>query len=178
MKERLSGLLRWVLVGLAVLLMVRSASRGCSTLPEVGSAASGFSLPDARGGGSWSLEGFKGAPVALVFFATWCPSCRDELPELAKAIVDRPGMKVLLLSDEDAKHVGNWLNGHGYAIPAAGRAGQVWRAYGVNVVPSVVVIGAEGDVVYAGQGGSSLTKALALLAERTTRVPAVTGERY
>lgn len=160
MKERLATVIRWVLIGVAVVLLVRSASGGCSTLPEVGSPAPGFAVPDAWGSGTWSLEAFQGAPVVLVFFATWCPSCREELPEVTKALASLPAMKVLLLSDEAPQHVGTWLKGHGYAIAAGGAAGPVWRAYGVRVVPSVVVVGADGNIAYAGQGGSALTDAL------------------
>jgi len=162
-KERLATVIRWVVLGLAVVVLVRVTFGGCSTLPAVGTSAPAFTLPDAWGDGTWSLEAFKGAPVALVFFATWCPSCRAELPDIARALAERPGMKVLMLSDEDAPHVGAWLKGHGYAIAAAGRAGPAWRAYGVQAVPSVVVVAADGTIAYAGQGGSSLTEALRMM---------------
>ena len=87
-------------------------------------------------------------------------SRREELPEVTKALAAWPALKVLLLSDEAPQHVGTWLKGHGYAIAAGGAAGPAWQAYGVRVVPSVVVVGADGNVAYAGQGGSALTDAL------------------
>lgn len=164
MNERFKSLLRWGLVGLAVVLLVRSSSGGgCSTLVAEGTPAPSFSVPDAGGRGTWSLEVFEGKPVALVFFATWCPSCRAELPEIARAVGERPGTNVLLLSDEDPGHVGTWLKARGFEIPAAGRASAAWHEYGVRVVPSVVVVGADGKVAFAGQGGTSLSQALELL---------------
>lgn len=39
------------------------------------------SLPDARGD-PVALAQFKGRPVVVNFWATWCPPCVDEMPEL------------------------------------------------------------------------------------------------
>jgi len=162
LKRDIGPVIRWVLVGLVLALMMRQASDGCSTMVEEGTPAPAFALPDAGTGPTWTLESFRGAPIALVFFATWCPSCREELPHIARVLREAPGTKVLLLSDEDPDHVGAWLKAKGFAIPAAGRAGRTWKAYGVNAVPSVVVVGADGTVAYSEQGGGSLVRALSL----------------
>ena len=45
----------------------------------------GFVLPRLEGGGSVSLSQFHGRPLVVNFFASWCPACRTELPELASA---------------------------------------------------------------------------------------------
>jgi len=47
----------------------------------IGSPAPGFELPDTRGA-VFDLERVRGRVVFLNFWATWCVSCREELPEL------------------------------------------------------------------------------------------------
>lgn len=55
--------------------------------PAVGYLAPRFSLSDL-GGTSRSLKDFRGHPVWINFWATWCPPCRAEMPEMQK-IYDR-----------------------------------------------------------------------------------------
>jgi thiol-disulfide isomerase/thioredoxin len=87
------------------------------------------------------VETLAGDPVALApsegralvvhFFATWCPSCAEELPELdraSKACAD--GLEIALVDvDEDADAVRRYLAAHGVALPALrDPGGRAWRA--------------------------------------------------
>jgi thiol-disulfide isomerase/thioredoxin len=50
------------------------------------SAAPGFSVARlGQAGSTISLSDFRGRPVVMNFFASWCPPCRDELPTLSAA---------------------------------------------------------------------------------------------
>lgn len=53
-------------------------------LPEVGEAAPDFVALDSTGSGVW-LHDFKGQPVWLTFWGSWCPPCRVEMPEIEAA---------------------------------------------------------------------------------------------
>ncbi len=52
--------------------------------PAVGHPAPDFTLTTA-GGETFKLSDLRGTPVVLNFWATWCPPCRAELPELEAA---------------------------------------------------------------------------------------------
>lgn len=46
--------------------------------------ATAFDLPDLQSDGRVRLEEFRGRPVVVNFFASWCTSCDFELPGFAK----------------------------------------------------------------------------------------------
>ena len=72
---------------------------GPSTTPSIGAAAVPFDLKTLEGKPA-NLEIFRGKPLVLNFFASWCDPCRDEMPlinELAAKAAGRyhdPGIAV------------------------------------------------------------------------------------
>ena len=63
----------------ACVLSTAVFAQGLST----GAVAPNFSLKDTAGR-SFKLSDYKGKVVFINFFATWCPPCRAEFPELVK----------------------------------------------------------------------------------------------
>jgi peroxiredoxin len=64
----------------AYLLLAPEAAAAGTGVP-VGTKAPDFELK-TDDGKTVKLSDFKGKPVMLNFFATWCPSCRNEMPAL------------------------------------------------------------------------------------------------
>lgn len=65
-----------------------------------------FTLTDIEGK-PWSLKSLQGKVVLVNFWATWCPPCRKEMPDLESLYEQfrKQGLVVLAISDEDASKV-------------------------------------------------------------------------
>ena len=72
--------------------------------PAVGRAAIAFNL-QTLDGKSITLETFRGKPLVLNFFASWCDPCRDEMPLINEfaARATKEGYRVLGIAVEDTR---------------------------------------------------------------------------
>lgn len=64
--------------------------------PQIGLLAPDFSLASTDGR-TVTLSELQGTPVIVNFWATWCPPCRDEMPELEKLWREQGGGRELML---------------------------------------------------------------------------------
>lgn len=82
---------------------------------------------DAPAGGQLSLAGFRGRPLLLNFWATWCPPCVREMPLLDRFHRDNSalGWQVAGLAVDQIGPVNKFLGEHpvAYPIGLAGAAG-------------------------------------------------------
>jgi peroxiredoxin len=77
-----------------------------------------FTLKDLEGK-SWTLKELKGSVVLINFWATWCPPCRKEMPDL-DALYRRfqsKGLVILAISDEPEGKVRPFLADKHYSYP-------------------------------------------------------------
>jgi cytochrome c biogenesis protein CcmG/thiol:disulfide interchange protein DsbE len=61
------------------------------TALTTGKAAPGFALDRLGGGAKVQLSGFRGKPVIVNFFASWCPDCQAELSTIATVAREESG---------------------------------------------------------------------------------------
>jgi peroxiredoxin len=125
---------------------------------DVGYAGPDFVL-QGPGGGEVRLSDFQGGPVLLNFWATWCPPCRTEMPELVRAHQEYApdGLTVLAVNlQEPDGAVLEFAEEFGVDFPLAvdreGELSEAWRLGGpIEGIPSSYFIDADGiirDVFY------------------------------
>jgi peroxiredoxin len=108
-----------------------------------------FTLTDLNGK-VWALQGLRGKVVLVNFWATWCPPCRKEMPDL-EALYQRfiaKGFVVLAISDEDAAKVKAYLEGRGITYPILlDPERKVTESFQVDGIPKSFVYDREGKLV-------------------------------
>jgi peroxiredoxin len=80
---------------LVTALALAIASCRNSEPTKIGSAAPDFTVSDGQK--TVQLSQFRGKPVLLNFWATWCPPCVQEVPDLV-ALQQRMGDKVIVVA--------------------------------------------------------------------------------
>lgn len=80
--------------------------------------AADFTLDDLNGH-AWHLKDLHGKVVLLNFWATWCPPCRKEMPDLQKLYMRfrDQDLVVLAISDEDVEKVKPFIAAGKYSYP-------------------------------------------------------------
>lgn len=111
-----------------------------------------FTLPDLEGQ-MVTLSEFKGQrPVLLVFWATWCPYCKEEMPNLM-ALKEKYGDRLQILAidiQESRQKVASYASGQNFNFPVLlDEEGEVAEQYGVAGVPTLVLIDKDGKGVVA-----------------------------
>lgn len=147
---------RWLINGLAVavlgtVIVLGWRSDASTSPPSVGSIAPEYSAPDLDGR-PVSLEELRGRVVVFNIWATWCPPCRKEMPDL-QALHDRyspEGLRVIGVSVDAAgtdEAVQQFLEEYGvtYTIlrDPSDRISSVFMTQGV---PVTILIDREGTV--------------------------------
>lgn len=137
----------------ALCLLFASAAAGnaAAQRAKVGEQAPDFVLKNLNGE-SIQLSAFHGHPTVLKFWATWCPSCRVEMPDLlaARQQWKTEGLVVLAIdSDERPEKMQRWLRANGVdpTLPALIDVGaRVQSRYRVPVLPTTVFVDSAGIV--------------------------------
>ncbi len=141
-------------LGVCLLILVFGvAAASPSWGVEVGDPMPGFAIQTFDGART-SNETFKGKPLLLVFWNTWCPNCMKELPEI-KRLSESYGPRGLALlgvntamNDSEAKARAYWEKS-GYDFPGAfDRYFETGQAFRVLSVPTILLIDSRGIVRY------------------------------
>jgi thiol-disulfide isomerase/thioredoxin len=149
-----------LLLALAVVLLFGRRG-GAPDLPDL---APELSVPDLEGA-NVALADLRGAPVVLNFWASWCGPCRQEIPAFSAFAAEHPDVHVIGVAvdsgDRDAIEKAARSFGISYRVAVADR-GVVSR-YGIETLPTTVIIDADGKVKSAHVGTLSKASLVAAL---------------
>jgi peroxiredoxin len=118
-----------------------------------------FTLKDLKGN-KFTLSKQIGKPVLLFFGATWCPSCRSEIPAYKNIheTYSKRGLIVIYINiTEPAAKVAKFVKAH--ALPykvLLDEEGSVAESYGIVGVPTMILIDKEGRIIQAGHSTEEL----------------------
>ena len=131
--------------------------------------AADFSLKDANGQ-VHSLADYKGKPLILHFWATWCPPCRKEMPafiELQEKYKDKK-FTIIGIALDDKQSVIEFTDpmGMNYPILLGDQEGMpLTTAYGnrLGVLPFTVIVDRHGNIVHRKRSELTFEQAEAMI---------------
>lgn len=130
-----------------------------------------FTLTDQYGN-EHKLSDYKGKAVFINFWATWCPPCKEELPDI-EALYNEYNLnqdEVIFLGitnpssaeyphnqDSEKDDIKAFIEDNGYTFPILfDETGEVFQNYGISSFPTTFLIDKEGNIV--GYAPGKMTK--------------------
>lgn len=159
----------WIIGGLAVVAASWAAYTGLQAPTDGAQSAEGggaggvtgklapaFTLGTPVGGKSVSLSDYKGKVVLVNFWATWCPPCRQEVPDFVKVQQElRPkGFEIVGISlDDGPDPVVGFVEEQKVNYAVAMGNNEIAQQYGgVRAIPTSFLLDREGKIVKQYQG--------------------------
>jgi len=101
------------------------------------------------------LSDHKGQVIFINFWASWCPPCLAEMPEIEKLYAQLSGEDVaffMVSVDQDPEKARQLLGKKNYQFPAYLIDGPLPAAYPVPSIPTTYVISPQGKIVFSKHG--------------------------
>jgi peroxiredoxin len=105
-----------------------------------------------------TLEGWRGRPVVVSFFESWCPICQVEQPDLSRVADELAGrVRFVGVSNHDTVAAGRAYQRRfrvGYPL-ANDASGRTWARWRVPYQPVVVLVDRQGRIAERFDGGTT-----------------------
>lgn len=119
----------------------------------LGEASYAFDLYDAQGQ-RVDFDDFRGKTVFLNFWATWCPPCVAEMPDIHD-LYQKKGDKVVFIMlslDKEPDQARAFVERKGFTFPIYFPASPLPEVYDFGTIPTTYVISPRGEIVLARSG--------------------------
>ena len=100
-----------------------------------------------------------GKPIIIDFFATWCKPCNRELDAISEVYEEwqeETGVKIIAVSIDQAQNINKvkpLVDQHGWDYEVLlDPNGDLKRAFGIQMIPYVLIVDGQGNIVYKHQG--------------------------
>ena len=107
-------------------------------------------------GGTVNLEQYEGDVLLVNFWASWCPPCRAEMPNLQAYydIHQNDGFELLMINSQESEATArSFIEASGFTFPVGlDPAGIITNSFGVTGLPVSIVFDREGEIVYRHSG--------------------------
>lgn len=143
------GLKVIVLIVLTLGLLMTGCSSGTNQQPVIGKPAPNFKL-QSLDGQSISLSDFRGKPVLINFWATWCGPCRIEMPYLQQIYEEWHGKGMVVLTiniGESSSQIKEFMQSQGLSLPVLlDKGGSVAQKYNILGIPTTFFLDKDGVI--------------------------------
>ena len=153
--RQVRALRRPALMGIAAGMLAWAAAQGTlATLQRATPSLAALQL-EGMDGAAVSFDKPIGKPVVLNLWATWCPPCRREMPILAQAQSDYPGVVFLMVNQgEQAPTVQQFLAQQGLTFNHVllDPLSEAMQTFGSRGLPTTLFFDAQGKLVDSHMG--------------------------
>ena len=130
------------------------AEQSLTELPA-GVVAPDFELMDTEGN-RHRLSDYRGRPVIINFWTTWCPPCREEIPSMNRAwqVLEQEGIAMLAINmGEDEDTIFIFSADYPADFPMLmDRSGEVIAEWPVKGLPTTYVVAPDGTIAFRAIG--------------------------
>ncbi|OGT29543.1 MAG: hypothetical protein A2W28_07205 [Gammaproteobacteria bacterium RBG_16_51_14] len=107
-------------------------------------------------GKNFNLSDYKGKPILINFFASWCLPCREEMPALEKIAHEYKPKGVVFLGiaiDDTEEKMKNFIAKYGVTFPVGlDKTAAIQKSFGLYGIPTTYFIDKRGIINYFHSG--------------------------
>ena len=107
-------------------------------------------------GKDFNFADYKGKPVLINFFASWCLPCREEMPVLEKIVQQYGSKGVVFLGiaiDDTEEKMKDFVAKYGVTFPVGlDKTATIQKSFGIYGIPTTYFIDKQGVINYSHSG--------------------------